>query len=59
MRIAKDANYEGVRATFPGRLANTLLAMQIHMGFSDVMTPGPVETNYPTILDYPPRPPGL
>lgn len=27
--------------------------MQIDMGFSDVVTPAPVEISYPTILDYP------
>jgi predicted nucleotidyltransferase component of viral defense system len=53
IRIAEDAEYEGVRATFTGRLATTRLAMQIDMGFSDVVTPGPVEINYPAILDYP------
>jgi predicted nucleotidyltransferase component of viral defense system len=53
IRIAEDAEYEGVRATFTGRLVTTRLAMQIDMGFSDVVTPGPVEINYPAILDYP------
>ena len=53
IRIAEDADYEGVRAAFTGRLATTRLAMQIDMGFSDVVTPGPVEINYPAILDYP------
>lgn len=53
IRIAEDADYEGVRASFTGRLATTRLAMQIDMGFSDVVTPGPVEINYPAILDYP------
>jgi len=52
-RIAEDADYEGVRAQFRGHLATTRLAMQIDMGFSDVVTPAPVEINYPTILDYP------
>ena len=53
-RIAEDADYEGVRARFRGRLATTRLAMQIDMGFSDVVTPAPVEISYPAILDYPP-----
>lgn len=52
-RIAEDADYEGVRAQFHGHLATTRLAMQIDMGFSDVVTPAPVEISYPTILDYP------
>lgn len=53
IRIAEDADYEGVRATFRGRIATTRIAMQIDMGFSDVVTPGPVEICYPVILDYP------
>jgi predicted nucleotidyltransferase component of viral defense system len=52
-RIAEDADYEGVRATFAGLLGTTRLSMQIDMGFSDVVTPGPVEISYPTILDFP------
>lgn len=52
-RIAEDADYEGVRVQFRGSLATTRLAMQIDMGFSDVVTPAPVEISYPTILDFP------
>jgi predicted nucleotidyltransferase component of viral defense system len=52
-RIAEDAEYEGVRANFRGLLATTRLSMQIDFGFSDVITPGPVDITYPTILDYP------
>lgn len=52
-RIAEDADYEGVRAKFPARLGNTRIAMQIDIGFSDVITPGPVRVSYPTILDQP------
>jgi len=42
-----------VRATFVARLATSRLAMQIDMGFSDVVTPAPVTLDYPTILDHP------
>lgn len=52
-RIAEDADYEGVRAKFQARLATTRLAMQIDMGFSDVVTPAPVTIHYPTLLDDP------
>ena len=34
-------------------LKNVAASMQIDIGFSDVMTPGPVEISYPTILDQP------
>ena len=49
-RIAVDADYHGVRAKFRGHLENARIAMQIDIGFSDVMTPGPVHMTYPTIL---------
>ena len=52
-RIAEDADYHGVRAKFRGSLGNARIPMQIDIGFSDVMTPGPVEISYPTILDQP------
>ena len=52
-RISEDADYEGVRVQFEGRLATAKLPMQIDMGFSDVVTPSPVEITYPTILAYP------
>lgn len=52
-RIAADADYEGVRARFKGRLGATRIAMQVDIGFSDVITPGPVEIDYPTLLDQP------
>lgn len=44
----------GVRAKFHSLLGNTRIAMQIDIGFSDVITPGSVEIAYPVILDQPP-----
>lgn len=52
-RIAEDADYEGVRAKFVGRLGTTRVAMQIDIGFSDVVTPAPARISYPTILEQP------
>ena len=52
-RISEDADYQGVRATFQGLLGTARCPMQIDMGFSDVITPGPVEIDYPTVLDQP------
>ncbi len=51
--IAEDAVYEGVRAKFNGSLGNARIAMQIDLGFSDVITPAPVNLAYPTILNQP------
>jgi predicted nucleotidyltransferase component of viral defense system len=52
-RIAEDADYQGVRATFQATLGNARIPMQIDIGFSDIITPAPSTINYPTILDYP------
>ena len=53
-RIAEDAAYEGVRATFRGRFGKMPVAMQIDFGFSDVITPEPADIIYPSILAHPP-----
>ena len=50
-RIAEDADYEGVRAKFLGHLGNARVAMQVDIGFSDVVTPAPSRVTYPTILN--------
>jgi hypothetical protein len=52
-RIAEEALYEGVRASFPGALGNARISMQIDLGFSDIVTPPPLPITYPTILDQP------
>lgn len=52
-RIAEDADYEGVRAKFLGHLGSARVAMQVDIGFSDVVTPTPSRIKYPTILDQP------
>jgi predicted nucleotidyltransferase component of viral defense system len=52
-RIGVDADHIGARATFQGLLGAVRCPMQIDMGFRDVVTPGPVEIDYPTILDQP------
>ena len=52
-RIKEDADYEGVRVRFVGRLGQARTAMQIDVGFGDAITPEPVAINYPVILDMP------
>ena len=42
-RIKEDADYEGVRVRFVGLLGRARVAMQIDVGFGDVVTPA-VET---------------
>ncbi|MBX3372605.1 MAG: nucleotidyl transferase AbiEii/AbiGii toxin family protein [Phycisphaeraceae bacterium] len=52
-RIAEEAEYDGVRATFAGRLGNARIPMQIDIGFGDRVTPEPVEIEYPSVLGSP------
>lgn len=54
VRIAEDADYEGVRVKFSASLGNTRLPMQIDIGFSDIITPESVAIVYPAILGHPP-----
>ncbi len=52
-QIAGEAEYEGVRVRFQGNLGTARVSMQIDVGFGDAVVPGPVTTDYPTILDLP------
>jgi hypothetical protein len=52
-RIKEDADYEGVRVTFTALLDKARIPVQIDVGFGDAITPGPVDTQYPTLLDLP------
>jgi hypothetical protein len=52
-RITEDADYEGVRVTFKAYLDRARIPIQIDIGFGDAITPGPVETDYPTLLPAP------
>jgi len=52
-QIAEEAEYEGVRVRFQGNLGTARVSMQIDVGFGDAVVPGPVTTDYPTILDLP------
>lgn len=53
-RIKEDADYEGVRVRFRATLARARISMQIDIGFGDVVTPGVVEIEYPTLLEFSP-----
>jgi hypothetical protein len=52
-RITEDADYEGIRIKFIGSLENSRIPIQIDLGFGDVITPAPVETELPSLLDGP------
>jgi len=53
-RITEDADYEGIRVKFIGNLENARIPIQIDLGFGDVITPAPVETEIPSMLDLTP-----
>jgi hypothetical protein len=52
-RITEEADYEGVRIHFRGSLDTARIAIQLDVGFGDVVIPSPVRVAYPTILDLP------
>jgi len=52
-RINEDADYEGVRVRFKGSLDTAQIAMQLDIGFGDMVVLSPELTDYPTILDLP------
>jgi hypothetical protein len=52
-RISEDANYEGIRVKFAGYLENARLPIQIDLGFGDAITPAPIETEIPSLLNLP------
>ena len=52
-RIKEDADYEGARVRFLGLLGKARVAMQIDVGFGDVVTPGALDIAYPVLLDFP------
>ncbi len=52
-RVKEDADYEGVRVRFTGTLDNARVNMQVDVGFGDIIHPGPVGAELPTLLDLP------
>ena len=51
--IKDDEDYEGVRVLLQARLGVARISVQIDIGFGDVITPAPIEVEYPTMLDFP------
>jgi len=52
-RITEDADYEGVRVRFVGRLDTARINMQLDLGFGDVIVPGPQMVSLQSLLDFP------
>jgi hypothetical protein len=51
--VREDQEYQGLRVRFASRLSNARIPIQIDIGTGDAVTPEPVETEYPSLLDLP------
>ena len=51
--IREDNLYQGVRVTLVARLGKARVPIQVDIGFGDAVTPKPVQTDFPTLLDFP------
>ena len=51
--IREDSLYHGVRVTLLARLGTARIPIQVDIGFGDVVTPGAVQGDFPTLLDLP------
>ena len=51
--IREEQRYGGVRLHTEARLGVARIPIQVDIGFGDAVTPGPVEIDYPTLLDQP------
>ena len=54
--IRKEAGYAGARVVIIGELAKARCTTQIDIGFGDAVTPGPVQSEYPVLLEDFPAP---
>ena len=54
--IRKEAGYGGVRVIIAGDLARARCKTQIDVGFGDAVTPAPVDSVYPVLLEDLPAP---
>ncbi len=52
-RIMEEAGYSGVRVRLRGNLGNAKIALQIDIGFGDIVVPEPKMIAYPVLLDFP------
>ncbi len=52
-RTRPDEEYQGVQLHLVGHLGQARTTFKVDVGFGDAVVPGPVELDYPTILDLP------
>src|SRR3990167_1051398 len=54
VRILEMTAYSGVKVTIQGTLAKARCKVSIDVGFGDAVTPGPIQSTYPTLIkDFP------
>jgi predicted nucleotidyltransferase component of viral defense system len=51
--IREDLEYGGVRIRTQATIAGARIPIQVDVGFGDAITPGPIEIDYPALLDAP------
>lgn len=55
--IVEQADYPGVRVRWVALLGTARVTLQLDVGFGDLIVPGPMELDYPTVLaGFPPPP---
>ena len=55
-QITEGTDYKGVRVKLEVRLTAARKMLQLDIGFGDTVVPGPVEMDFPTLLDDQPSP---
>jgi predicted nucleotidyltransferase component of viral defense system len=51
--IREDLEYGGIRIQTHALIDGARIPIQVDIGFGDIITPGPVEIDYPVLLDFP------
>ena len=52
-QITEQAEYVGMRVSVESSIGGARIAMQIDIGFGDKMVAGPLDIDFPVLLDYP------
>ena len=52
-QMREDEEYQGVRVQLVARLGPARIPLLVDIGFGDVVTPAPVEVEFPTLLNFP------
>jgi len=51
--IKDDIEYSGVRVRLKGTIGGAACSLQVDIGFKDIIVPGPISADFPTLLDFP------